>query len=187
MAIDAGAAGAISRRVVLITGASAGLGAAIARELASQQKASALVLTARRGDRLAELASELSRIQPALEVVTVAADLTDRETPAHLLEATVSRFGGLDVLVNNAGLGLPTLFADAEADQLAAQLAVNLAAPLLLARVCLPSLEARKGMIINIGSAITCVANSALGAMARPRPDWHTGMTPSGASWPRAA
>ena len=68
------------------------------------------------------------------------------------------------MLINNAGLGLPTLFADAEPDQLARQLAVNLTAPLLLTRLCLPSLIERKGMIINIGSAITCVANSALGA-----------------------
>ena len=75
------------------------------------------------------------------------------------------RFGGLDVLVNNAGLGLPTMFAGRRArTDLTAQLAVNLTAPLLLTRLCLPSLVERKGMIINIGSAITCVANSALGA-----------------------
>ena len=77
---------------------------------------------------------------------------------------TVGRFGGIDVLINNAGLGLPTLFADADPDHLARQLAVNLVAPLMLTRLCLPSLIERRGMIINIGSAITCVASSALGA-----------------------
>ena len=56
------------------------------------------------------------------------------------------------------------MFEDAEPEQLARQLAVNLTAPLLLTRLSLPSLVERKGMIINIGSAITCVANSALGA-----------------------
>ena len=76
----------------------------------------------------------------------------------------MSRFGGLDVLVNNAGLGLPTMFRTPSPTRSTAQLAVNLAAPLLLTRLCLPSLVERKGMIINIGSAITCVANSALGA-----------------------
>ncbi len=67
-------------------------------------------------------------------------------------------------MINNAGLGLPTLFADSEPELLARQLAVNFTAPLMLTRLCLPSLIERRGMIINIGSAITCVANSALGA-----------------------
>ena len=151
-------------RVVLLTGASAGIGAALARELARQKKARALVLTARRGDRLDQLAAELKALQPGLEVLTIAADLADPATPERLVAETIARFGGLDVLINNAGLGLPTLFADAEPDHLARQLAVNFTAPLMLTRLCLPSLIERRGMIINIGSAITCVANSALGA-----------------------
>ena len=150
--------------VVLITGASAGIGAALARELAREKKARALVLTARRGDRLDLLAAELKTLQPALEIHTIAADLADPATPERLASETSSRFGGLDVLINNAGLGLPTLFADSDATLLARQLAVNFTAPLMLTRLCLPSLIERRGMIINIGSAITCVANSALGA-----------------------
>jgi short-subunit dehydrogenase len=150
--------------VVLITGASAGIGAALARELAREKKARALVLTARRGDRLELLAAELKTLQPALEVLTIAADLAEPATPARVLSETISRFGGLDVLINNAGLGLPTLFADSDATLLARQLAVNFTAPLMLTRLCLPPLIERRGMIINIGSAITCVANSALGA-----------------------
>ena len=150
--------------VVLITGASAGIGAALARELAREKKARALVLTARRGDRLDLLAAELKTLQPALEILTIAADLADPATPERLASETISRFGGLDVLINNAGLGLPTLFADSDATLLARQLAVNFTAPLMLTRLCLPLLIERRGMIINIGSAITCVANSALGA-----------------------
>ncbi len=150
-------------RVVLITGASAGLGAA-ARELVCQKKTRLLALTARRGDRLDGLAGELRGQEPGLDLLTIAADLADPTTPERLTAETVGHFGGLDVLVNNAGLGLPTLFADAEPDHLARQLAVNFTAPLLLARHCMPSLIERRGMIINIGSAITCVASSALGA-----------------------
>jgi short-subunit dehydrogenase len=152
------------RPVVLITGASAGLGAALARELVRRKKASALVLTARRGDRLEQLAEELRPLQAGLEILTVAADLADPATPPRLVAETAGRFGGLDILINNAGLGLPTLFAGALPELLARQLAVNLTAPLMLTRLCLPSLVERHGMIINIGSAITCVANSALGA-----------------------
>ncbi len=151
-------------RVVLLTGASAGIGAALARELARQKKARAIVLTARRGDRLDQLAGELKTLQPGLEVLTIAADLADPATPGRLVAETIARFGGLDVLINNAGLGLPTLFADSEPEHLAQQLAVNFTAPLMLTRLCLPSLIERHGMIINIGSAITCVPNSALGA-----------------------
>jgi uncharacterized protein len=151
-------------RVVLLTGASAGFGAALARELARQKKAGAIVLTARRGDRLEQLAAELRTIQPGLEVDTIAADLAEPATPRRLAVEIAARFGGLDVLINNAGLGLPTLFADADPDHLARQIAVNFTGPLLLTRLCLPSLIERRGMIINIGSAITCVPNSALGA-----------------------
>ncbi len=164
MELNARATGVHGRPVVLITGASAGLGAALARALARQEKACALVLTARRGDRLDELAQELKQAHSGLEILTIAADLADPGAPGRLVEETTRRFGGLDVLINNAGLGLPTLFADGEPEQLARQLAVNFTAPLLLTRLSLPSLVARKGMIINIGSAITCVANSALGA-----------------------
>jgi short-subunit dehydrogenase len=96
--------------------------------------------------------------------LTVAADLALAATPEKLFTETIGRFGGLDVLINNAGLGLPTLFADSEPDHLARQLIVNFTAPLMLTRLCLPALIDRHGMIINIGSAITCVPNSALGA-----------------------
>ena len=159
-----GAPGHKPRPVVLVTGASAGLGAAIACELVRRKKVGALVLTARRGDRLDEVATRLRSAEPGLEVLTAAADLADPATPACLVDETMRRFGGIDVLVNNAGLGLPTLFEGADPDQIANQLAVNLGGPLLLTRLCLPSLIERKGMVINIGSAITCVANSALGA-----------------------
>ncbi len=152
------------RRVILITGASSGIGAALARELARRHPASTLILTARRLDRLDRLADELRASNPRLEVGTIPADLADPAAPERLVRDVMARFGGLDVLINNAGLGLPTQFADAEPELIARQIAVNFTAPLLLARSVLPSLIDRKGTIINIGSAITCVANSALGA-----------------------
>ncbi len=106
----------------------------------------------------------MTAIQPDLEIATIAADLADPATPGLLADTVVHRFGGLDILINNAGLGLPTLFADCDPRLLTQQLTVNLVAPLMLTRLCLPSLIERRGLIINIGSAITCVPNSALGA-----------------------
>ncbi|MDG3004090.1 SDR family NAD(P)-dependent oxidoreductase [Paludisphaera mucosa] len=151
-------------RVVLITGASSGLGAAIAREIARRGKASAFALVARREDRLAALGDELKRLAPGVDVLTIPADLSQTEACALVAKEAVERFGGVDVLINNAGLGLPTLFADAPVEDLEQQVAVNFRAPLLLTRHLVGSLTARRGTVINIGSAITCVANSALGA-----------------------
>jgi short-subunit dehydrogenase len=149
-------------KVVLITGASAGLGAHMAREAA--RRGHHLVLTARRGDRLEALADAIQSTIPECEVVTLAAALDDPTTPERLVSETLARFGRLDVLINNAGMGLPTFFADASPDDLRRQLEVNLVAPLLLTRHAIPALTERKGLIINVGSAITCVPNPALGA-----------------------
>jgi short-subunit dehydrogenase len=150
--------------VALITGASAGLGAQIARELAWREDVRGLALAARRLDRLEELAQELRALHPSLEIETIAADLAAPGGPEAVVDRTTRRFGAIDVLVNNAGMGLPTLFADGEPGQLEQQIAINFAAPLMLARHALPELIASRGTIINIGSAITCVPNSGLGA-----------------------
>lgn len=154
-------------KVVLVTGASAGIGAAVARELAAMGYD--LVLTARRADRLEALARELiaasgSPRRRPIEVLTVAAALDDPATPERLVAETAARFGRLDALINNAGFGLPTLFADGDPVELRRQIEVNFVAPLLLARQALPMLVERRGTIVNIGSAITAVANSGLGA-----------------------
>ena len=150
-----------SHKVVLVTGASAGIGAALAREL-GRQGYTRLALTARRGDRLEQIAGELRPL--GVDVLTIVADLEDPASVERIIAATIGHHGGLDVLINNAGLGLPTVFAGASLTDLRRQLEVNFIAPLLLARRALPTLIERQGTIINIGSAITHVANSALGA-----------------------
>jgi short-subunit dehydrogenase len=123
-----------------------------------------LVLTARRAQRLDELAAELRTIDAAVEVATISEDLAESAAAERVIASVRDHFGRLDLLVNNAGLGLPTLFADADPWQLRQQIAVNFTAPLLLARQALPLLRESRGTIVNIGSAITCVASSALGA-----------------------
>ncbi len=150
-------------RVIVITGASAGLGATLAATIAARGQARTLVLTARRLERLETLKSRLLERHPSLLIHTIAADLAEREAPARLASRILDLAGGVDVLINNAGLGLPNQFADGAYHQLADQIQVNFTSPLLLTRLLLPSLRERKGMVINIGSAITCVANSALG------------------------
>lgn len=147
-------------KIVLVTGASSGIGAAVAREAA--RRGHRVALTARRADRLETLAGEIQA--GGTEAIVIPADLTDPAEPERIVEETVERLGGLDVLINNAGFGIASLFADADPEALERQLRVNLTAPLLLARHALPHLFERRGTIINVGSAITSVANSALGA-----------------------
>src|SRR5262245_1873533 len=142
-------------KIVLVTGASSGLGAALARELAA--RGHSLALIARRAGRLRWLASPLSA--QGTEVLELPADLADPETPARIIAETVEHFGGLDVLVNNAGFGLPRYFGESTPDELRRQIEVNLLAPLMLARHALPALIESRGTIINIGSAITAVPN----------------------------
>ncbi len=146
--------------MALVTGASAGLGRAVAEALA--RRGLRLVVTGRRLDRLEELADRLGA--QGAEVHAVAADLADAETPRRLVEAAIERFGRLDVVVNNAGFGLPGLFHDEATADLRTQLLVNLAAPVLIVREALPHLIAARGVVINVGSAITAVANPSLGA-----------------------
>jgi short-subunit dehydrogenase len=146
-------------RTILITGASSGLGAALALALAPHGHR--LALTARRGDLLDGLAREVRDLGG--EALVVPADLADRDAPARIVSAVVEGFGGIDVLINNAGLGLPRYYAQCDPDALRDQIAVNLAAPILLTRHALPHLLAARGTVINIGSAVTTVANPILG------------------------
>ncbi len=147
-------------KTILITGASGGIGEAVARELASQGYN--LALTARRLDRLEDLADEFEEL--GADVLILPAALEDPEAPEHLVSATVARFGRLDALINVAGFGIPALFGDSDPDEIRRQVEVNFIAPMLLARRALPHLIESKGTVINVGSAITGVANPIFGA-----------------------
>lgn len=147
-------------KTILITGASTGIGEALAHVLAGQGHR--LALTARRVDRLEAVARALRL--PGVEVLTLPADLADPETPARLVAETLNRFGGLDVLVNNAGYGLPRFFCASDPEDVRRQIEVNLNAPLVLTRLALPHLLRSQGMIINVGSSITSIATPVFGA-----------------------
>jgi short-subunit dehydrogenase len=94
----------LSEKAILITGASSGIGAALARE-ASRQGAS-VMLAARRQDRLAALAGELrSSAGSGQRILIHPCDVSDRRQAEHLVSKTISGLGRLDVLINNAGRG----------------------------------------------------------------------------------
>ncbi|MGW8181193.1 MAG: SDR family NAD(P)-dependent oxidoreductase, partial [bacterium] len=90
---------AVSGKTAVVTGASSGLGVSFAKAFA--EAGMNVVLTARRTEKLEDLAAELSRSGTAAEAVTC--DVTDSSNVASMVERTIERFGGVDVLVNNAG------------------------------------------------------------------------------------
>ena len=93
----------IQGKVVVVTGASSGIGEATARQFG--REGARVVLAARRVDRLESLAEEIKAMGTGAETLVVAADLSKLEDIQSLINQTVSRFGRIDVLVNNAGFG----------------------------------------------------------------------------------
>ena len=131
----------------VVTGASSGIGEAVARRLA--QRGQATLLVARREDRLVALADELRTHAPC---ETLVVDLCDREAVRDVLLARL-RDTAVDVLVNNAGFGSYKPFVETDAAEHDALLEVNYHAPASLVRAVLPAmLERQRGHIINIGS-----------------------------------
>ena len=144
----------LSGRTALVTGASGGLGTAIARAL--HQQGATLTLSGTRRDALETLASELGA-----RVHVVPCDLADAAAVENLVPAAEAAMGGLDILVNNAGLtrdGLAMRMKDADWDLV---LAVNLTAAFRLARAAVKSmLKRRYGRIIGITSVVGVTGNA---------------------------
>ena len=138
------------RRRALVTGASAGIGAEFARQLAA--RGCNLVLTARRADRLEALASEL-RAKHGIEVDVAADDLADPAAPARIVSAATSAGRTIDVLINNAGYGVPGRYDKVDWDTHARFMQVLVTAPLRLCHLLLPTMRQRGyGRIVNVAS-----------------------------------
>jgi len=131
----------------LITGASSGIGAALAREIAG--RGANLVLTARRVDRLEALAEELRA--SGRSVRTVPADLNQATAPQAIFDATADL--AIDILVNNAGLGQFGAFVTNEIEQELSQVRVNCEATVHLTRLFLPRMiERKRGWVLILAS-----------------------------------
>ncbi|HLM04814.1 MAG TPA: SDR family oxidoreductase [Blastococcus sp.] len=136
----------LAGRSVLITGAARGIGAALARKAAARGARVALV--GLEPEELAKLAAELGP-----EHVWVEADVTDAEALQAAVERTVEAFGGLDVVVANAGIAPLTTVMTSSARALARTIEVNLIGAMLTAHAALPSVAERKGHVLLISSA----------------------------------
>ena len=133
----------------LVTGASSGIGAALARELAA--RGAKLILTARRKDRLESLAAELA--VAGTEARLLIADLNDPAAPQQIYDATEGAGLAVDILINNAGLGQYGAFCLNPAEQELSQVRVNCEAVVRLARLFVPRMvERRRGWLLVVAS-----------------------------------
>ncbi|WP_312720784.1 SDR family oxidoreductase [Mobilicoccus sp.] len=149
------AAERLAGTTVLVTGASSGIGEALAREAAAV--AGTIVLSARRRERLEELAARLLTVtrpgRDPLRVEVLPADLSSPEGVQGLVDDVAAAGLTVDVLVNNAGFGDYVLFEDEDPDVITRMVAVNVTAPTLLARAFTPAMiERGHGAILMVGS-----------------------------------
>jgi short-subunit dehydrogenase len=144
----------LADEVAIVTGASSGIGAALARVLSSQ--GSKVTLVARRLKKLNEVSVDCPG-----EVLVVAADLTKETDRKRLVEQTMDRWGRIDILVNNAGQGMYGQFISTTEADWRQIFEINLFSPVFLSRNILPIMQAqRKGLIINMASIGGLVAHS---------------------------
>lgn len=146
--LNPGEAFSLHGKVVILTGASSGLGHRFARVLAAA--GARVVLAARRAERLDTLVDELD------DAIAVPCDLTADGAPSELVAATLDHHGQIDVVVNNAGISRVLAAVDDDLDDFRRELEINLVAPYELARLAaITMLDAgRPGSIINIGSVL---------------------------------
>ncbi len=138
------------KRTALITGASAGLGAEFARQLA--QQGNDLVLVARRREKLATVAKSIQQDHP-VAVHTVSADLADRSAPSEILAFTRDHGLSIDYLINNAGSAGPNMFEQADWDAQASFLELMMLSVTQLCHHFIPSMQERGfGRVVNVSS-----------------------------------
>jgi NAD(P)-dependent dehydrogenase (short-subunit alcohol dehydrogenase family) len=146
---DADAGTDIDGRVVIVTGASSGLGRRFAQVLA--RRGALVSITARRAERLEELRSEFDSDR----IHVVAGDIGDEAFPARLVAETVERFGRLDVLVNNAGTGSMVRAEEETTDHFLQVIKTNLVAVFTCCREAYrPMSEQGGGSIVNVSSML---------------------------------
>lgn len=133
------------KKVVIITGASSGIGLATAREFAAN--GARLVLAARSEDKLQEIAGELSLLT---DVLCVKTDVSVMEDCKNLIDKTIDRFGGIDILINNAGISMRALFNDMDLSVMERLMAVNFWGTVYCTKFALPWLLKSKGSVVGV-------------------------------------
>ncbi len=146
----------LTEKVAILTGASSGLGRRFARVL--HRAGADLVIAARREERLEELAADLvgGDHPSGGRVAAVSLDVTETDAPDRLVEAAVSNFGSVDIVVNNAGISRVLPAVDDTRDGFVDELTINLIAPYEISRTAARWMieHNRPGAVVNVGSVM---------------------------------
>lgn len=134
----------MKNKVVVITGASSGIGRALAKEFAAL--GSRLSLAARRTELLEELRTEL----PGTEILITTTDVSKEEDCRNLMEQTIQRYGQIDVLINNAGISMRALFEEVDLKVIRQLMDVNFYGTVYCTKYALPSLLKTKGSLVGV-------------------------------------
>ncbi|RAK00459.1 short-subunit dehydrogenase [Larkinella arboricola] len=135
-------------KVVLITGASSGIGRALAFAFGRQQ--ARIVICARRVESLETVSQELTR--SGIENVGIQADVSVEEDVRKLIDATIERYGRLDILINNAGITMRSMVLDMEPDVIRKVMDINFMGTVYATRYALPHILKTRGSIVGISS-----------------------------------
>jgi len=149
-------------RSIVVTGASSGIGAALARRAAAHGWA--VLLVARRTERLEALASEIEARSGKCDVLT--ADVLAKDAATLIVQRALQAFGRIDVVVNNAGAAHASMLLDESDAQIERQWQLHVAAPLRIARAALPEVEKNHGGFVFFGSGLARVPAPGYGAYA---------------------
>jgi uncharacterized oxidoreductase len=149
-------------RTLIVTGASAGIGRALA--LVAARKDYLLVIVARRSAELEAVARQIR--DAGGTCAALASDVTAPQTPARIVQTAMQSFGRIDVVVSNAGRGAYGLLIEESDAAIEQQWQLHVAAPLRIARAALPHLQAAHGQLVFVGSGIVRVPLPGYGAYA---------------------
>jgi short-subunit dehydrogenase len=135
-------------KVVLITGASSGIGRSMA--FAFGREGAKLVICARKADALEQVSEELRHVD--IEVLTLIADVSVEADVQRLIEQTIARFGRLDILINNAGITMRSMLIDTDPAVIQKVMDVNFMGTVYATRYALPYIQQTRGSIVGISS-----------------------------------
>ncbi|WP_372751834.1 SDR family oxidoreductase [Labilibaculum sp.] len=136
----------MNQKIVVITGASSGIGRALAFEFAS--RGSKIVLAARNLDKLKEIEAKIQSM--GNEVLAVRTDVSIQEDCENLIAKTVEKFGSLDVLINNAGISMRALFVDLDLSVLKKLMDVNFWGTVYCTKFAMPYITQAKGSVVGV-------------------------------------
>lgn len=139
----------LTDKVVIITGASSGIGKSLAAEFA--KRGANLILAARQFVTLCEIAQSLEK-EYGVKAVAVQCDVTHEEDCDHLIKQALVTFGKIDVLINNAGISMRALFNDADISVLKSVMDVNFWGTVYCTKFALPEILKTKGTIVGVSS-----------------------------------